>query len=470
MELSIDIDVFYLLVSGYLVFFMQCGFAMLSAGSVRSKNAMNIILKNLLDACFGALGWYLLGFALAYGEGDDPNPFIGGRKYYALSNANEGQNPRIYADWFFQYAFAATAATIVSGAVAERTRFVAYLCYAFLLTSFVYPTVVYWVWNANGFLSFGNDKIGLGHGMIDFAGCGVVHMTGGFAGLWGAYVVGPRLGRFDSEGRPQPILGHNAALALLGVFILWFGWYGFNPGSTLGLSGLSLIGSRCAVATTLSAASATMATLFIIMTLTYFETGKIVWELIGTANGTLGGLVGITAACAVVQPWAAVIIGILSGFVYIGASKLVLNVFKVDDPLDAIAVHGFCGMWGLIATAAFADQDLVGQVYGGDFGNSYGFLNGGNGNLLAAALLGITVIFGWVSFFMVIFFTIMNYIGCLRVESETELSGLDLSHHGGDAYPIEMESKNGTEYKQLSQKLLDISNRLQALETTKERV
>eukprot|EP01023_Acetabularia_acetabulum_P053566 TRINITY_DN5998_c0_g3_i5.p1 TRINITY_DN5998_c0_g3~~TRINITY_DN5998_c0_g3_i5.p1 ORF type:complete len:477 (+),score=100.61 TRINITY_DN5998_c0_g3_i5:127-1557(+) len=460
-----DADVFYLLVSGYLVFFMQCGFAMLSAGSVRSKNAMNIILKNLLDACFGALGWYLIGFALAYGEGDDPNPFIGGQKYYALSNANESVNPGIYANWFFQYAFAATAATIVSGAVAERTRFEAYLCYAFLLTSFVYPVVVYWVWNANGFLSFTNDKIGLGHGMIDFAGCGVVHMTGGFAGLWGAVIVGPRLGRFDSDGKPVPIPGHNASLAILGVFILWFGWYGFNPGSTLGLSGLSLIASRCAVTTTLSAATATMTTLFATMLFNYLDTGVIVWELICTSNGTLGGLVGITAACAVVQPWAAVIIGFLSAFVYIGASRLVSNTFKVDDPLDAVAVHGFCGLWGLLATAAFADQDLVTQVYGGDFGNSYGFLNGGNGKLLGAALLGITVIFGWVSVFMVTFFIAMKYLGLLRVTQEEELSGLDTSHHGGDAYPLQPGEKSENNLAYVNKQLLDIADRVRLLES-----
>eukprot|EP01026_Neomeris_dumetosa_P048177 TRINITY_DN415_c0_g1_i5.p1 TRINITY_DN415_c0_g1~~TRINITY_DN415_c0_g1_i5.p1 ORF type:complete len:472 (-),score=83.06 TRINITY_DN415_c0_g1_i5:329-1744(-) len=436
-----DADIFYLLVSGYLVFFMQCGFAMLSSGSVRSKNAMNIILKNLLDACFGALGWYFFGYAFAYGDEDNTSWFISGETKYALSEANDqtpnedGSPNNIFADWFFQYAFAATAATIVSGAVAERTKFEAYLAYAFLLTAWVYPIVVHWVWNGNGFLAFSSDNNidSLGNGMVDFAGCGVVHMTGGFAGMWGAFFVGPRIGRFDAEGNPQPIPGHNASLTILGVFILWFGWFGFNPGSTLGLSGVALTASRCAVTTTLCAASATITTLVILMVLNYFSTGHIVWDLIGTANGTLGGLVGITASCSVVQPWAAVVIGIISGFVYVGASNFILRVLKIDDPLDACAVHGFCGLWGLIAAAAFADAPLMGEVYGDD--SIEGFLMGGNGKLLGAALLGIVVIFAWVSVFMAPFFFLMRMLGLLRVSPEEESLGLDESHHGGSAYP-----------------------------------
>jgi len=260
-----------------------------------------------LDACFGALGWWLFGYAIAYGETDtDNNPFIAGYNTYALSGINEqtlvdGAVNGIFANWFFQYAFAATAATIVSGAVAERTKFEAYLAYAFLLTAWVYPVVVHWVWSGYGFLWFDSVELGdLGHGMVDFAGCGVVHMTGGFAGMWGAFFVGPRIGRFDADGKPNSIPGHNASLAILGVFILWFGWFGFNPGSTLGLSGLALTASRCAVTTTLCAASATITTLVILMVINYATTGHVVWDLIGTSNGTLGGLVGITASCSVV--------------------------------------------------------------------------------------------------------------------------------------------------------------------------
>eukprot|EP01026_Neomeris_dumetosa_P027200 TRINITY_DN2211_c0_g1_i1.p1 TRINITY_DN2211_c0_g1~~TRINITY_DN2211_c0_g1_i1.p1 ORF type:complete len:472 (+),score=98.05 TRINITY_DN2211_c0_g1_i1:145-1560(+) len=459
-----DANIFYLLVSGYLVFFMQCGFAMLSAGSVRSKNAMNIILKNLLDACFGALGWFIFGYAFAYGDGEDTNGFISGSEKYALEEANEqtpfedGSTNNIFADWFFQYAFAATAATIVSGAVAERTKFEAYLAYAVLLTSWVYPIIVHWVWNGNGWLNYGQDNLNVGHGMVDFAGCGVVHMTGGFAGMWGAFFVGPRIGRFDADKKANSIPGHNASLAILGVFILWFGWFGFNPGSTLGLADLALTASRCAVTTTLSAAGATISTLLILMVLHYVESGHVVWDLIGTANGTLGGLVGITAACSVVQPWAAVVIGICSGFVYVGASNLVLHVFKIDDPLDAVAVHGFCGMWGLIAAAAFADGPLMGEVYGDS--STEGFIMGGDGGLLAAAIIGIIVIFAWVSAFMIPFFFIMDQLKLLRVSAEEEAEGLDTSHHGGSAYP---DDPAGAKPLEIS-KFADLEARVKALE------
>eukprot|EP01023_Acetabularia_acetabulum_P021641 TRINITY_DN213_c0_g1_i1.p1 TRINITY_DN213_c0_g1~~TRINITY_DN213_c0_g1_i1.p1 ORF type:complete len:476 (+),score=135.80 TRINITY_DN213_c0_g1_i1:159-1586(+) len=467
-----DADIFYLLVSGYLVFFMQCGFAMLSAGSVRTKNTQNIILKNLLDACFGAIGWYLFGYAFAYGDsdmsGDKSNGFIAGYNTYALADINEqtpvdGATNGIFAGWFFQYAFAATAATIVSGAVAERTKFEAYLAYAFLLTAWVYPVVVHWVWSGNGFLWFDSENAvsGIGNGMVDFAGCGVVHMTGGFAGMWGAFMVGPRIGRFDAEGKPNSIPGSNASLAILGVFILWFGWFGFNPGSTLGLSGLALTASRCAVTTTLCAASATITTLVILMVVNFVTTGHIVWDLIGTSNGTLGGLVGITASCSVVQPWAAVLIGAISGFVYVGASAVVLRVLKIDDPLDAVAVHGFCGIWGLFAAATFADKALMGEVYGtgpDNFPEVYGFINGGNGKLLAAALLGVIVIFAWVSVHMAPFFFVMRMIGLLRVSAEDEALGLDVSHHGVEgevaAKPIE------------AMKVAELETRVAALEKT----
>eukprot|EP01023_Acetabularia_acetabulum_P057599 TRINITY_DN671_c0_g1_i1.p1 TRINITY_DN671_c0_g1~~TRINITY_DN671_c0_g1_i1.p1 ORF type:complete len:433 (+),score=100.21 TRINITY_DN671_c0_g1_i1:95-1300(+) len=396
-------------------------------------------------------------------SGDKNNPFIAGYNTYALADINEqtpldGATNGIFAGWFFQYAFAATAATIVSGAVAERTKFEAYLAYAFLLTAWVYPVIVHWVWSGNGFLWFDSDKLGnLGHGMVDFAGCGVVHMTGGFAGMWGAYMVGPRIGRFDADGKPNPIPGSNASLAILGVFILWFGWFGFNPGSTLGLSGLALTASRCAVTTTLCASSATITTLFILMVINYSSTGHIVWDLIGTSNGTLGGLVGITASCSVVQPWTAVLIGMISGFVYVGASALVLRWLKIDDPLDAVAVHGFCGIWGLLAAAFFADQPLMTEVYGtAPDSFVHGFLRGGNGGLLAAAIVGIIVIFLWVTVHMAPFFLVMRMIGLLRVSVEDEDIGLDISHHGVDA-----------ETKPESTKVTDLEARIAMLEKTR---
>lgn len=428
-----DMDAFFVLVSGYLVFFMQCGFCMLSAGSVRGKNAKNIILKNLLDACFGALGWYFFGYALAFGGS--------GGKFAAKENFALHEVPTTdYNSWFFQYAFAATTVTIVSGAVAERTKFEAYLCYAFTLTSWVYPIIVHWVWSYEGWLSafVPEDELFNDSGMVDFAGCGVVHMTGGFAGLAGAIVVGPRLGRFDASGKPRDIPGHSASLALLGVFILWFGWFGFNPGSALAIVGASEVAALCAVTTTLAAAAGCITTLFVTMAVAYATTGHVVWDVIAAGNGALAGLVAITSSCSVVHPWAAIIIGIIGGCVYVSASNFVLRVIKVDDPLDAIAVHGFCGMWGLIGAATFADEDLMTLSYGLlDSGakRSYGFIAGGDGKLLVAALVGIVVIFGWVMGHMVPFFFLMKALGLLRVSPEDEHEGLDVSHHGGSAYP-----------------------------------
>lgn len=432
-----DMDPFFVLVSGYLVFFMQCGFCMLSAGSVRGKNAKNIILKNLLDACFGALGWYFFGYALAFGNSSGK---FGARENFALHEVSTTD----YHSWFFQYAFAATTVTIVSGAVAERTKFEAYLLYAFTLTSWVYPIIVHWVWSYEGWLSafVDEDELFNESGMIDFAGCGVVHMTGGFAGLAGALVVGPRLGRFDASGKPRDIPGHSASLALLGVFILWFGWFGFNPGSALAIVGSSQTVSLCAVTTTLAAAAGCITTLFVTMAVAYASTGHVVWDVIAAGNGALAGLVSITASCSVVHPWASIVIGIVGGFVYVGASNFVLRVLKVDDPLDAIAVHGFCGMWGLLGAASFADEDLMTLSYGllepSMEQRPYGFIQGGDGKLLVAAITGIVVIFGWVMGHMVPFFLLMKAVGLLRVSPEDEHEGLDISHHGGSAYPKDM--------------------------------
>ncbi|CAD7696073.1 unnamed protein product [Ostreobium quekettii] len=434
-------DAFFVLFSGYLVFFMQCGFCMLCAGSVRGKNAKNVILKNLLDTCFGALGWYVMGYGLAFGE--TANEFLG-ESSFALRDVPH----RVYSNWMFQYAFAATATTIVSGAVAERTKFEAYLVYAFFLTSWVYPVVAHWIWAHTGWLTafkvFSADLFN-GTGVIDFAGCGVVHMVGGLSGLAGAWMVGPRLGRFDADGKPREIPGHSASLALLGVFILWFGWYGFNPGSALAIVGASDVAALCAVNTTLAASAGSISALLLSMIISYYVSGNIVWDVIGAGNGALAGLVSITASCSVVQPWAALIIGFIGGFVYVASSNFVLHVLKVDDPLDAIAVHAFCGMWGLVAAGSFADDALLRSSYPALLDDSnqpvsrnYGWVMGGDGKLLVSAVTGIVAILGWVLFHMVPFFAGLKLVGLLRVLPEQEHEGLDISHHGGSAYPKEM--------------------------------
>ncbi len=250
-SLASSLDTGWLMITAAMVLFMQCGFAMVEAGFVRSKNVTNILMKNILDGCFGAVAFWAVGWGIAYGvSGDASNGFTGNGQFFLKGFSD-------YASWFFQFAFAATAATIVSGAMAERTKFSAYLVYSVFISAFIYPIVVHWGWDGNGWMSAFNPDTSLpGSGYIDFAGSGVVHMVGGFAGLMGAIVVGPRIGKFGEDGRVNPIPGHSISLGVLGMFILWFGWYGFNPGSTLGLSGgLAELAAKVAVTTSLAAAA-----------------------------------------------------------------------------------------------------------------------------------------------------------------------------------------------------------------------
>ncbi|KDD76492.1 ammonium transporter, partial [Helicosporidium sp. ATCC 50920] len=443
LEGASDINAGWMLTSGYLVFFMQAGFAMLCAGAVRAKNAKNIILLNLLDACLGCVAWYLTGFAFAYG---DPAPnaddtydvssttaFIGHR-FFAMSGL-----PRTsFVSWFFQFTFAATAATIVSGAVAERCRFECYMLYELILVLFVYPVVVHWVWTSFGWASAtrtaatsnSSDVLLFKSGVYDFAGDGPVHMIGGLASLAGAWILGPRLGRFDAAGNPVAMPGHSAALNLLGVFFLWFGWYGFNPGSTGGIvspgtPGYSAIAASVAVNTTISAASATLSTLFIAMAHQWMTSRVVVWDLLVAGNGALAGLVSITGAAHVVEPWAAFCIGIVGGAVLFFSSRFVLLTLKVDDPLDAIAVHAAAGIWGMLAGAAFAAPDLVTAFYGdspvpGMTQRPYGFIMGGDGRLLGAHLVYILAIVAWVLGIMTPFFFLVRRAGLMRVSPEWE--------------------------------------------------
>jgi len=420
---SAAIDSSFMLFSAYLVFFMQAGFAMLCAGSVRSKNVMNILIKNILDACVGAIAFYLFGFGVAYGvtDGIKPNSFIGSGNF-ALSD---------YKTWqffLFQWAFSAAAATIVSGSVAERTAFQAYLGYSFFLTAFVYPVVAHWIWDEYGWLSaFKADPL-WDTGMLDFAGSGVVHMVGGFAGLMGAAIVGPRTGRFDANGRAVAMPGHNASLVVLGTFILWFGWYGFNPGSMLSIIGSDSqeVVARAAVTTTIAAASGGLTAMVLNYTLFH------VWDLIAVCNGVLAGLVAITAGCAVVEPWAALIAGALGAITIFGAGKLLLKL-KIDDPLEACPMHGFCGALGVIFVGLMAKEEYVLQTYG-RASSPYGLFYGGGGNLLACQIVGVIVIVVWTCTLLGLFFMAFKAIGMLRTSAEEEMLGLDESKHGGSAY------------------------------------
>ena len=408
---------------------------MLCAGSVRQKNVKNIMLKNLLDACGGAIGFFSVGYALAYG---DDGKFVGvSREKYFLNDYGN------YIDFFFQFTFAATAATIVAGTVAERCKMVAYLCYSLFLTGFVYPVVVHAIWNSNGFLSAFNEDAYFG-GMIDFAGSGVVHMTGGATALIAAIVLGPRIGRFyDEDGNaiedPQPFPAHNVALQVLGTFILWFGWYGFNPGSTLAISpaGYGDIMALCAVTTTLSAAAGAVSAMFTDTLLGFFAEGEAEYDLTMCMNGCLSGLVGITAGCSVVEPWAALVIGLIAGVVYVFASKL-LVFLKIDDAVDAIPVHFFNGMWGCIATGLFASPRHVAAAYATLLDpNPNSGLFYDNGKLLVCEIFGILFICAWTMGIMLPFFTILRTIGWFRVDPLEEQVGLDISHHKGSAYNID---------------------------------
>jgi len=429
-----DANAWLLILASALIFFMQAGFAMLCAGSVRLKNVGNTMLKNLLDACGAALGFFTVGYAFAFGGTGDGTTFIG-TTYFFMDGIDD------YAAWMFQFAFAATSCTIVAGTLAERCQMAAYLCYSVVLTGFVYPIVAHAIWSSNGFLSTYNVDPFLGIGMIDFAGSGVVHITGGSTAVFATMILGPRKGRFyDARGnplpKPKPFPGHSVALQMLGTFILWFGWYGFNPGSALTLVGINkgAVGALCAVNTTLSAASGGVSALFTNLWIMERRTGEAHFDILMLMNGCLGGLVAITAGCHAVEPWAAVVIGIIAGWLYMFGSEFLLKV-KIDDAVDAIPVHLFSGIWGCLAVGLFATPGNLEAAYGrapSSFGWFYELSEGSsNARLLACQICGILFISGWVFFLLFPFFIWLNYMGWFRSDSLEELVGLDISYHGG---------------------------------------
>jgi len=425
-------DIHWLLYCGTLVFFMQAGFAMLCAGSVRAKNVQNIMLKNLLDACVGALGFWSLGYGVAYGgfpARDRGNEIVGSSFFMGTGQIERRAG---WHNWFFQFAFAATAATIVSGAVAERCAMSAYAGYAFFLTTFVYPVVAHWVWSDKGFLSAFKMEPYKNVGCIDFAGCGVVHMVGGAAAGLGAWILGPRIGRFDPSVPVTEFRGHSAPLTVLGTFILWVGWYGFNPGSTLAIVGSGDVAAKVAVCTTLSAAAGGVTNMLL-----HFQIAKRVshdkhgiYDVAETCNGVLAGLVSITAACAVVEPWASVVIGVFGALVYSGGSEI-LKRLHIDDAVNACPVHFFAGAWGLIAPGLFARGVNMRAAYDN---HRTGLFYGGNGTMLGVQLLAFVTITIWVTVTMGPFFLAMKKLGLFRVTEEHERLGLDESKHGGSAY------------------------------------
>jgi Amt family ammonium transporter len=422
-EMGVVTDTMWLLLAAFLVFFMQAGFALVEAGSTRSKNMINIMMKNLLDFCFAALVFWMIGWGFAYGT--SAGGFIGTDSFFLNPDVRtEGSEPSVpvMASWLFQVVFAGTAATIVSGAMAERTKFSAYMIYSVVISLIIYPVVVHWVWSGAGWLNDYDPTTTGDFGFTDFAGSTIVHSVGGWAALIGAWILGPRIGKFGADGKPQPIPGHSAALASLGVFILWLGWYGFNPGSQLFFSSQADADAIALVAvnTTLAACAAAIGA----MATSWIRTGKP--ELGVSLNGVLAGLVAITAGCAYVTPLASVIIGLVAGPLYY-VSMGWLDAFKIDDPVGAVPVHLVNGVWGTLAVGLFAT--IPGNT------GTVGLFAGGGVQLLIAQSVGVLAIGAWCAVTcFALFYTIKRTIG-LRVSAEEEEKGLDIGEHGTVAYP-----------------------------------
>lgn len=385
------------LLAAILVFLMQAGFSLLEVGLTRAKNAVNICMKNIMDLSMGTLAFWLVGFGIMFG----PSTGWFGTGSFMLSDYATEQDPWLWMFFVFQTVFAATAATIVSGAVAERTKFGAYLMFSVFITAIVYPVFGSWAW---GSLYKGEGWLE-GLGFIDFAGSTVVHSVGGWAALAGAMVVGPRLGRYTVDGKPRAMPGHNLVLATLGMFILWFGWFGFNAGST---TAATVDIAMIALNTQLSAAAGTLAAM--ITSWAFLKKPDVTM----TINGALAGLVGITAGCANVSPGSSILIGLVAGSLVV-FSVLFFDRRRIDDPVGAISVHGVCGAWGTLAAGIF---------------------NAGGTSLaiIGTQLVGIVAAFLWVFPVMFVFFKVVHATYGMRVSAEEEIAGLDVFEHGNEAY------------------------------------
>jgi len=401
-ELSMSINNIWVLVATFLVMFMQPGFAMVEAGFTRGKNAANILTKNLVDFSVGAILFWAIGYTLMYGE--SIAGFIGMPSLFINDNGIGDYANK--TDLMFQTVFAATAATIVSGAVAERTKFSAYIIFTVVITVFIYPISGHWKWGG-GWL----DQLGF----LDFAGSTIVHSVGAWVGLAGAIVLGPRMGKYVN-GKAKAIPGHNLVLGALGVFILWFGWFGFNPGSQLGAAGEdnAVAIAHIVLTTNLAAAGGAMAALFT----SWMKYKRPSLSL--ALNGALAGLVGITAGCDIVSPGGALIIGIMAGIILVFSVEFIDQKLKVDDPVGAISVHGVNGAFGTLAVGLFATEG--------------GLFYGGGAKLLLAQAIGVGAIFVWAFGLGLILFKIIKATIGLRVSKRIEEEGLDVYEHGESAY------------------------------------
>ena len=406
-ELQVAVDTLWTCIAGILVFLMQAGFAMVEGGFTRAKNVANIMMKNVGDFSMAALGFWILGFGIMFGNG---NAFLGTTGFFVSAGTgdlypslNWTSVPTLTA-WFFQLMFCATAATIVAGAMAERTRFLSYLIFSFIISLFFYPMVGHWVWGGGWLAQLG---------MLDFAGSTVVHSTGAWFALAGVIVLGPRIGKYSDLGMPLALPGHNLMMATLGVFILWFGWFGFNTGSIMGsdVNGIAVIAANTSLAAAAAAIGATVCA----------------WLLFGkpdvtmALNGVLAGLVAVTGACAFVETWAAVLFfGLLPGVVVV-FSVLMFDRMQIDDPVGAISVHGVSGALGTVLLGLFHTES--------------GLLYGGGADLLMAQVVGVVSVFAFCMVCGLTMFNVIKFVVGLRVSRVAEIAGLDAAEHGNDAYP-----------------------------------
>ena len=417
-EVQTNLDNVFVLLSAVLVIFMQAGFALVEAGLTRAKSVANIMMKNLMDFCAGALAFFAVGYAIAFGS--EGNDWFGSGGWFLGDGAFQYGTLTVPVTFIFQCAFAATAATIVSGAMAERTKFKSYFLYSVVISGLIYPVVVHWNWGG-GWLAQMDTPF------HDFAGSTMVHMTGGIAALMGAAILGPRLGRYGSDGRPRAIPGHNIPYAVLGTFILLVGWYGFNPGSELAAD--SAIGG-IAVTTTIAAAAGAISAMLCI----WAKTGKP--DVGMTANGMLAGLVGITAGTAAVSTVGALVIGSVAG-VLVVASVFFFDRIHVDDPVGAISVHGVCGAFGTICVGLFATADS-------DFWQQ-GLFYGGGADQLVSQVVGVVAVAAFVAVTSGLLFLILKATVGLRVTPEEEIEGLDVLEHGAAGYGVDPGYSSGTQ-------------------------
>ncbi|MDQ8195480.1 ammonium transporter [Coraliomargarita sp. SDUM461004] len=407
-------DILWYLVAAVLVFFMQAGFALIESGLTRAKNACNIMMKNILDFSFGVLAFAIVGYSFMYG--DTIGGFIGWSSDYifmgdALMVGDDlAATNLVAAEWLFQVVFAATAATIASGAMAERTKFIAYILYSIAITCLIYPIVGHWIWSENGWLTL--------MGMRDYAGSTVVHSVGAWAGLAGAIALGARKGKYTPDGKPLPIPGHNMPMATLGCFILIVGWFGFNAGSTLGASdSMAYIAMVTLIAASSGCIGATIAT--------WMKFKKP--DLSMTLNGCLAGLVSITACCGSVSIIGSMAIGLIGGVIAVFAVLFFERTLKVDDPVGAVSVHGLCGIWGTLAVGLFGTTAIDSGL------TSDGLFYGGVAQLGIQAI-GVLAVFAFVFPSCYVLFKIISATVGLRVSEDEELEGLDISEHGNEAY------------------------------------